>query len=344
MKHTVVMPKLGLTMVEGKVIKWIKHEGETVREAEPLFEVETEKVEMEIEAQASGILERIIVQEGATVPVGEPVAIIEQLEVMPSAETPAEAKISAPRPQPETGPPVREAGLTPLSDVRKTIAERMLTSLQQSAQLTIMVEADVTELRQFHQMARAEIETALSLDLTYTDLIVVAVAKALGQHLILNSAFRGDKIEIFEKVHMGIAVATDRGLIVPVLRDANGKSLAEVVESRQALVDKAREGRLSVEDVEGGTFTISNLGMYGVGFFTPITNPPQSSILGVGAIAEKPSVVDGQVSIRWMMPLSLTFDHRVADGSQAGQFLMRVKEILENPHAMLAGLVSTSKV
>jgi pyruvate/2-oxoglutarate dehydrogenase complex dihydrolipoamide acyltransferase (E2) component len=337
------MPKLGLTMVEGKVIKWIKHEGETVREAEPLFEIETEKVEMEIEAQASGILEKIIVQEGATVPVGEPVAIIEQPEVIPSAETPPETKISPPRPQPGTGPTVIEAGPVPLSDVRKTIAERMLTSLQQSAQLTIMAEADVTELRQFHQMARAEIETTTSLDLTYTDLLVIAVAKALKEHPILNSAFRGDKIEVFEKVHMGIAVATDRGLIVPVLRDADGKSLAEVARSRRGLVDMAREGKLSIEDVEGGTFTITNLGMFGVGFFTPITNPPQSSILGIGAIVEKPSVVNGQISARWMMPLSFTFDHRVADGSQAGQFLMRVKEILENPHTMLAAPSSTSK-
>jgi pyruvate/2-oxoglutarate dehydrogenase complex dihydrolipoamide acyltransferase (E2) component len=338
------MPKLGLTMVEGKVIKWIKSEGERVKEGEPLFEVETEKVEMEIEAQTSGILEKIIVHEGVTVPVGEPVAIMEQSEVIPSVETPILAKISAPRPEPEIGPSVREAGLMPLSDVRKTIAERMLTSLLQSAQLTIMVEADVTELKQFHQIARAEIETTPSLDLTYTDLIVVAVAKALKEHPILNSTFRGDKIEIFDNVHMGIAVATERGLIVPVLRDVDGKSLAQVAKSRQELVDKAREGRLSIEDVEGGTFTVSNLGMHGVGFFTPIINPPQSAILGVGAIVEKPSVANGQISISSIIPLSLTFDHRVADGSQAGQFLMRVKEILENPHAMLAGPFSKSKV
>lgn len=344
MKHTVVMPKLGLTMVEGKVIKWIRSEGERVKEGEPLFEVETEKVEMEIEAQTSGILEKIIVHEGSMVPVGEPVAVIEQAEVTPSVETPIGPKISGPKSQPGTGPSVRDAGVMPLSDVRRTIAERMLTSLQQSAQLTIMVEADVTELKQFHKTAQAEIEKTPKLDLTYTDLIVVAVAKALKEHSMLNSAFRGDKIEIFEKVHLGIAVATDRGLIVPVLRDVGGKSLAEVAKSRQGLVDKAREGRLLVEDVEGGTFTVSNLGMYGVGFFTPIINPPQSSILGVGAIVEKPSVANGQISIRSIMPLSLTFDHRVADGSQAGQFLMRVKEILENPHGMLAGPVSTSKV
>ena len=344
MKHTVVMPKLGLTMVEGKVIKWIKNEGERVKEGETLFQVETEKVEMEIEAQTSGILERIIVHEGSTVPVGEPVAIIDQPEVTPSVETSIGANISGPRLKPETGPSVRETGLVPLTDLRKTIAERMLASLQQSAQLTIMVEADVTELKQFHKTAQAEIETAQKLDLTYTDLIVVAVAKALKEHPILNSALRGDEIEIFVKVHMGIAVATDRGLIVPVLRDADGKSLAEVAKSRQELVDRAREARLSVEDVEGGTFTVSNLGMCGVGFFTPIINPPQSSILGVGAIVEKPSVVNGQISIRSIMPLSLTFDHRVADGSQAGRFLMRVKEILENPHAMLAKPCSTSMV
>ncbi len=336
MKHTVVMPKLGLTMVEGKVIKWIRSEGERVKEGEPLFEIETEKVEMEIDAETSGILEKIIVHEGSTVPVGEPVAIVEQAEPGASEEAPISAKTPPLTPPLGTVPSVKEAGLVPISDLRKKIGERMLASLQQSAQLTIMVEADVTDLKQFRQIAQAEIARTSKTDLTYTDLIVVAVAKALREHPIINSALREDKIETFEKVHMGIAAATDKGLIVPVLRDADEKSLAQVAKSRQELVERARKGKLSIEDVEGGTFTVSNLGMYGVGFFTPIINPPQSSILGVGAMVEKPSVANGQISIRSMMPLSLTFDHRVADGSQAGQFLMRVKEILENPRAALA--------
>lgn len=336
MKHTVVMPKLGLTMVEGRVIKWIRSEGERVKEGEPLFEIETEKVDMEIDAETSGILEKIIVHEGSTVPVGEPVAIVEQAEPGVSEEAPISAKTPPLTPPLGTVSSVKEAGLVPISNLRKTIGERMLASLQQSAQLTIMVEADVTDLKQFRQIAQAEIAKTSKTDLTYTDLIVVAVAKALREHPIMNSALGEDKIETFEKVHMGIAAATDKGLIVPVLRNADEKALAQVAKSRQELVERAREGKLSIEDVEGGTFTVSNLGMYGVGFFTPIINPPQSSILGVGAMVEKPSVANGQISIRSMMPLSLTFDHRVADGSQAGPFLMRVKEILENPHAALA--------
>ena len=344
MKQTVVMPKLGLTMVEGTVVKWLRSEGDSVKEGEPLFEVETEKVQMEIEAQASGVLEKIIVREGLTVPVGEPIAILEQAEPASSQEALISSKPSPPKPPEETIPSKSEPGLVPLSQLRKTIGDRMLSSLQQSAQLTIMVEADATELKKFHQTARGEVERTSKADLTYTDLIVVAVAKALKAHPILNSTLRGDKIETFEKVHMGIAVATDKGLIVPVIRDADEKSLEEVAKLRRELVEKAREGKLTIEDLEGGTFTLSNLGMYGVGFFTPIINPPQSAILGIGAILEKPSVTNGQISIRSMLPLSLTFDHRIADGSQAGQFLMTVKENLENPNAAFAERNAGNKI
>jgi pyruvate dehydrogenase E2 component (dihydrolipoamide acetyltransferase) len=338
------MPKLGLTMVEGTVVRWIKNEGETVKQGEPLFEIETEKVQMEIEAQTSGMLDKIMVHEGETAAVGEAIAVIlEQPEAIPLTEPPVAAGTSGPSHRKEVVTPVKAAGLMPLSEVRKTTAQRMLTSLQQSAQLTIMVEADVTKLKEFYQGTRAEIEKESKTNLTYTDLIAVAAARALKENPVLNSAYRGDKIEVFEKVHMGIAVATEKGLIVPVLRDAEVKSIEQVARSREEIVNRAREGKLSVEDVEGGTFTVTNLGMYGVSFFTPIINPPESSILGVGAIVDKPSVVDGQVSIRSVMPLSLTFDHRVADGAQAAQFLMRIREILENPPAVLAKARSTSK-
>jgi len=206
----------------------------------------------------------------------------------------------------------------PLKGMRKTIAERMFQSLQSTAQLTITTEADVTTLVQ----RRAQLSKQFSL--TYTDLLVEAVAATLRQHPRLRLTADGDSIQRHEEINVGIAVALDEGLIVPVIRDADGKDLRRIAEESRALAEKARGGALSVEDVSGGTFTITNLGMYGVDAFTPIINQPQVAILGVGRIVEKPAVHEGQIAIRSLMTLSLTFDHRIVDGAPAAAFLQEV--------------------
>ena len=211
---------------------------------------------------------------------------------------------------------------TPLRGMRKVIAERMWQSLQATAQLTITTEVDVTAL-----VGRKQ-QRAQEFPLTYTDLLVEAAAGALRAHPRLRVTADGEGIEPQEAIHVGVAVALDEGLIVPVIRDADRKSLAEIAAESRALAERARAGTLGVEAVQGGIFTITNLGMYGVDAFTPILNQPQVAILGVGRIVQKPAVHEGQIAIRSMMTLSLTFDHRIVDGAPAAAFLRDVAERL----------------
>jgi pyruvate dehydrogenase E2 component (dihydrolipoamide acetyltransferase) len=210
----------------------------------------------------------------------------------------------------------------PLRGMRKVIAERMHQSLQGSAQLTISTEVDVTQLIDRRQEVRQ------AFNVTYTDFIVQACAHALRQHPRMNAHLEGDIIRANNAIHVGLAVALDEGLIVPVVRDADKKSLKDIAAEAKTLAEKARASQLKLEEVSGGTFTVSNLGMYGVDAFTPIINTPQSGILGVGRIVEKPVIHRGEVTRRSMMVLSLTFDHRVIDGAPAGAFLQTVADLL----------------
>ena len=210
----------------------------------------------------------------------------------------------------------------PLRGMRKLIAERMLRSVQSTAQLTITTEADVTATVRRKRALQDEFSV------TYTDLVVEAVAAALRQHPRLNATVDGETLCAHSAVHIGLAVALDDGLIVPVLRDAHRKPLRVIAEEAKLLAEKARAGALSVDDVSGGTFTITNLGAYGVDTFTPIIHLPQVAILGVGRVVEKPAVHDGKIAIRSLMTLSLTFDHRVVDGAPAAAFLQAVAQAL----------------
>jgi pyruvate dehydrogenase E2 component (dihydrolipoamide acetyltransferase) len=207
---------------------------------------------------------------------------------------------------------------TALHGMRKSIAERMFKSLQSTAQLTITTEVDVTRL-----VARRE-QLKEQFGLTYTDMLVEAVAAALAAHPQLRLTVEGDVMQQHDDINVGIAVALEEGLIVPVVRHADKKSLQQIAEESRLLAEKARAGSLSVDDVSDGIFTITNLGMYGVDAFTPIINQPQVAILGVGRMVQKPAVYDGQVAIRSMMVLSLTFDHRIVDGAPAAAFLQEV--------------------
>jgi len=206
--------------------------------------------------------------------------------------------------------------------MRKTIADRMLQSLHQSAQLTISSEADVT--------AAVELRSRLKrdFDLSYTDLIIHAASRALLRHPRVNSRLTANGIELLTAVNVGIAVALDDGLIVPVIREASKKSLREIAAESSALSAKAHAGQLKMEDVIGGTFTISNLGTYAIDAFTPILNPGETAILGVGRIVEKPAIYAGEIARRSMMTLSLSFDHRVVDGAPAAAFLQTIVEIV----------------
>jgi len=358
----IVMPRLSLTMKTGSVVRWYKQEGEEVRKGEPIVEVLTEKVTYDIEAPESGILRKIYAKEGDEVPVNGLLAVITKPdEPLPEIEVETEkpkveirkripASPAAKRLAREYGidlsqiagtgpggriieadvrryieekleykPKIRE--VIPLTGVRKISAERVARSAREAPHCTLCMEVDMTEASKFKE----------SLRVSFTDIIVKAVAYALKEHRIMNSTLEGDKIKVFDEINIGVATATPQGLVVPVVKNADKKSLSELSAEIKALVNKAREGKLEHSDVSGGTFTVTNLGMYGVEAFTPIINPPEAAILGVGKIIQKPVVEENQIKIKPMMTLSLSFDHRIVDGAPAAQFLAKIKEILENP-------------
>jgi pyruvate dehydrogenase E2 component (dihydrolipoamide acetyltransferase) len=224
----------------------------------------------------------------------------------------------------------------PFTGMRRSIAENMYASLQNTAQLTIFTEVDVTEMIRFRDVMREEFRSDDTPKPSVTDILILALSRALRHFPIMNSTLIDDEIILHNSVHMGIAVALPDGLMVPVLRDADKKGLLEIARGSKELARKAREGTLTVDEVTGGTFTLSNLGMFAVDGVTPILKPPETGILGVGRIKDKPAVYNGEVAIRSMMFLNLTFDHRVVDGAPAAKFLEAVARFLENPYLMMA--------
>ena len=222
----------------------------------------------------------------------------------------------------------------PVRGMQRVIAERMSKSVRTAAHCSLTIEADASRMIVLRQKLNGEAEAGGGIKVSYTDILVKAVATALKEHPVLNSTFEGDRLKIFEDVNIGVAVETvadgTSGLLVPVIRQVQKKSLLEIAKESKGLIERARAGKASHDELTGGTFTITNLGMYGVETFVPIINPPESAILGVGAIIERPVVIEGKVETRPMMRLTLSFDHRVVNGAPAARFMQRLKEILEN--------------
>ncbi|MDH7564640.1 MAG: dihydrolipoamide acetyltransferase family protein [Candidatus Bathyarchaeota archaeon] len=361
----VVMPKLSLTMKEGVVGKWYKKEGENIEKGEPIVEIISEKATYDLEAPASGVLRRIVVAEGLSAPVDATIALLGEpdeplpeiaLAVQAPEEAEEEKKVlaspAAKRLAREHGidlstvagsgpegrvseddvaryieqsrgvmPAVKEA--IPLAGFRKVSAERVSTSFKTAPHSTVAMEVDFTEAAKLHEKHQV----------SYTAIFVKAAAKALADHRILNSTLTKDyKIRVYEDINIGVAVATEHGLVVPVLRKVDEKSLKQIDEALKELTGKARIGKLGREELTGGTFTITNLGMYNVDFFTPIINPPEAAILGIGRIAEKPMVRDRKIEIRATVTLTLSYDHRIIDGAPAATFLGKIKETVEKCH------------
>ena len=358
----VVMPKLSLTMKEGTVGKWYKKEGEAVEKDEPIVEIISEKATYDLEAPSSGILRKILINEGVDASVNAVLAVItspdeafsetEILEVPKAVEEIEERVLASPSAKrlarvyeidlslvkgsgPEgriveedvrkfmeeshgTLPKIKE--IIPLTGFKKTSAERVSASFKTAPHSTIIMEVNVSKAGGLHE----------KLQVSYTAILVEAVANALVEHAIINSTLDGNQIKIFDDVNVGLAVATEIGLVVPVIHNADRKSLKEIDTAIKELTEKARQGKLAKEELTGGTFTVTNLGMYGVEFFTPIINPPEAAILGVGKITEKPVVIEGKVEVKPTIMLSLSYDHRIVDGAPAAAFLMKVKEKIEN--------------
>lgn len=225
--------------------------------------------------------------------------------------------------------------LVPISKIRRTIAERMSYSAKTAPQVTVTSEVNMSEVVKLRAKLLIDLESAIGIRISYTDILIKALARVLTEQPIFNSRFDDDYIKLIKEINVGMAVQLDEGVIVPVVHDANKKTLAEIAKCTNRLIDDAGEGKLSSSDLAGGTFTVSNLGMYGVDVFTPLINTPETAILGVGRIIDRPVVSNGEIEIRPMMYLSLSFDHRAIDGAQAVRFVQRLARILQDPSSTL---------
>jgi len=397
MAVAVMLPKLDEAMRAGKIVKWLKKEGDRVGKRESILEIETEKVTFEIEAEESGILSKIMAKAGDEVPVGATIAFIlkpgEKAPGVPELVVRAKEEVQTKVPEvqikvPEvvkqtkaikasplakniakehnidlsivvgTGPGGRitkedvlrsleegkvatiplvqeeselvEEELVPLSSMRKTIARRMTESFQ-TPHFYMTVEVDSQELEKKRKHLIPRIESEIGMRLTVTDLIIKMVAKALEDNPSMNCAYVHGAVKLFKRIDIGLVTAVEGGLVVPVIRQANKKSLVEITQLRAELVQKARDGKLSVVEMRGSTFTISNMGMFGVDQFSAILQPPEAAILAVGRIADKAVVREDKIVIRPMMTLTLSIDHRVLDGAVGANFLQSLKNYVENP-------------
>ncbi|MEI7703219.1 MAG: dihydrolipoamide acetyltransferase family protein [Deltaproteobacteria bacterium] len=324
------MPKIGLTMTEAKVIEWRKGVGDRVEAGEVVYVFETEKTTFDVEAPRSGFLARVVVEVDDTVPVGAVVGLMTESQDEKVEWTGAAAAPPTPggAPGPVTPTPAGER-LLEMTSMRRLIAERMLASKRETAQAYMTASIDATRLLETRDALAGAVEKATGARLTLTDLLLKALAAAAAAHPTVNSRWTDEGILLLGSVHMGVAVAIDDGLLVPVIRDIGAKPLAEVARERADLVERGRSGRLLPDETRGSTLTLSSLGMLGVEEFSAILNPPESAILAVGAIRDTPVVVDRQVVIRPVMKVTLTYDHRIIDGAVAARFLTTFRERVE---------------
>jgi pyruvate dehydrogenase E2 component (dihydrolipoamide acetyltransferase) len=354
----VVMPQMGLTQTEGTLLRWYKAEGEPVAAGEALCEIETDKATVDVEAPAGGVLGQRLLLEGGTAPIGQQIAwIVAPGETAPRpstgtppASSPAarrlarELHIDLTRVQP-TGPggriqeedvrraadgaeearPTRTGGRRiELNRVRQTAARRLSESFRTVPHFYLRVVVDATELVRCKQQLRSQV-------VTYSDLIVQASARALAKHPEINARWDEDAIWQFDHVDIGLAVHTDRGLLVPVLRNPAAPPIEELAGLRQRLVSRALNGDIGPDDLEGATFTITNLGMHRIDSAWPVINPPQAAILAVGSIAPRVIPINNSPEVRQTVELVLAVDHRVLDGVDAAAFLDGLRVELEQP-------------
>ncbi|MGE5320207.1 MAG: dihydrolipoyllysine-residue succinyltransferase [Hyphomicrobiaceae bacterium] len=358
MRLEVRVPQLSDSVASGTLLPWRKQVGETVARDEPLVELETDKVILEIPAPASGTLVELRQPEGAVVKADEVVAVIEtganvvapvvaEKPVQPAvaapvAPTPAVASPmpKVPLPAAPAAPPVApgESRREPMSRLRSRVAERLVAAQHTAAMLTTFNEVNMQPVNELRQRLKAEFEIKHGVKLGYMSFFVRAVCQALQQFPVVNAAIDGTDIVWQGDADIGIAISSPRGLVVPILRRAQTLSSAQIEAAIADFARRAREAKLTLEELSGGTFSITNGGVFGSLLSTPILNPPQSAILGMHTIQERPVAENGQVVIRPMMYLALTYDHRLIDGRDAVQFLVAVKSALEAPDALLAAV------
>lgn len=399
MSTNIVVPELGESVVEARVAKWLKKEGDAVTAGEPLVELETEKIDLEVSADRAGVLSAIRRLEGADVKVGEVLATLTvgsgthafppsvsptpkaadvkatptarnvarehgvTLESVPpsgaggrvlkqdvlraatptsapgpvrSASVGEPASPAAPLPSASPLPPRREERVR-MSKRRATIARRLVEAQRTAAMLTTFNEVDMSAIMSLRERRKEAFQKQHGVGLGIASFFVKASVAALQAFPQLNAEIQGDEIVLKHYYDIGIAVGAEGGLVVPVIRDADLHNFAGIEQAIRAFATRAKDGTLTLDDLKGGTFTIANGGVFGSLMSTPILNPPQVGILGLHKIAERAVVVNGQVAVRPMMYLALSYDHRIVDGREAVQFLVRIKELIEDPALMVTG-------
>jgi len=387
----VIMPKLGETMEEGAIGKWLKKEGDKVEKGEVVFECATDKANFEVEAPKSGVLRKALYPEGAMVKVIEPVAYIADSmeEPLPVEQKKEAAPVKAAERTESAAPVIKTAEVSggrifaspivkklaadkgidlslvkgtgpggrivekdirdyisapasiagaalppgvkaiPLSNMRKIIAQRLQKSMQEAPHFYVQMDADMTAVAKLRAAYNEKAKKTGGVSISVNDLVIYAVARALKKFELLNSHFVNNEIRQFSDINVGVAVALEAGLVVPVLKKADTLSLVEIAKVSKELAVKAKENKLTPEDMAGGTFTISNMGMLEVDMFTAIINPPQVCILAVGTLKTNPVFSNGNFVPGQLMKLVLSSDHRAVDGMHAAKFLYSVREILE---------------
>ncbi|MGD1278419.1 MAG: dihydrolipoyllysine-residue succinyltransferase [Tepidisphaeraceae bacterium] len=360
MATQVQVPALGESVKQAVLLKWHKSDGDSVQADEPLCELETEKANADLPSPATGVLRRLK-NEGDTVEVGQTIAEIDPAAVKP-ASAPASAKKAAPAPRsapPPPPPPMEKkkdvvpvappaepapmpmdfdaSGIhrQPMSKIRKRIAQTLVQAQQTAAILTTFNEVDLTAVVDLRNRYKQRFEETYGVGLGFMSFFARATVLALKEFPRLNAFIEGDDVVYHDFVHLGIAVSTERGLAVPVLRNAEKMSFARIETEVKRLAAATREGKLALEELSGGTFTITNGGIFGSLLSTPILNPPQSGILGMHLIQKRPVVIDDQIQIRSMMYLALSYDHRLVDGRESVSFLVRLKQYLEDPGRLM---------
>lgn len=380
------VPPLGESVTEATIARWLKKAGDTVANDEPLVELETDKVTLEVNAPSQGILTEVKQPQGSVVKVGQelcvlspgnasikPVHVLPELQTEPPSEpvdkaSPAARKLLAENSLNaaaltptgkdgritkgdvlealETVPLVqnvqtlnaRQENSVKLSRLRQRIAERLKQAQNTAAILTTFNEVDMTAIMALRDQWKDSFEKKHGVKLGFMSFFVKACVTALTEIPEINAEIRDDHIIYKSYYDMGIAVGTPLGLVVPVLRDVEKYSFADIEKNINALGVKARDGKLTIDEMTGGTFTISNGGVYGSLLSTPILNPPQSGILGMHKIQKRPVVINDTIAIRPMMYLAFSYDHRLIDGREAVTFLVRIKDLIENPERLLLGL------
>jgi pyruvate dehydrogenase E2 component (dihydrolipoamide acetyltransferase) len=313
------MPRLSDSMEEGTILKWLVEAGGQVKKGEPLVEIETDKANMTYDAETDGTLIEVLAKEGDTLAVGKPIARLGDAEVAAEAEATPVAKRGGAR---------GEVEIAELTRLQQNVSRRLAESKATAPDFTLVVDVDMTLATEL----RERLQDASEHPPSYNDMVIKAVANALREHPRVNGAYRDGKFEHYSRVNIGIVVFANDALVVPTIFDADSKSLGQIARDAYELTERVREGKITSPEVAGGTFTLSNLGMYGIDEFTAVITPPQAAILTVGAVKKRPAVDDnGRVVAREQMRLSLTSDNRILYGADAAEFLARVRELLEQP-------------